>query len=80
MRGSSIFYPSKSIEYGISGDWFSIAAGLLVLASPVPAVPAESAPPLEEIIVTARLRPVASVDVPASSTVISQADLQAAGP
>ena len=79
MRGSLCVFRFKSVDCGDFVDRISIAACVLALASPVDAVAAEPAPPLEEVVVTARLRPVASVDVPASSTVIGQADLEAAG-
>jgi iron complex outermembrane receptor protein len=60
--------------------------GLLALACmasagtiPRSAVAEEDTPPLEEIVVTASLRPVAASDLPASATVLDASEVQAAG-
>ncbi len=59
---------------------FVLVFFVLVVLAPVAAVSAaESEPVLEEVIVTATLRPMASLEVPASVTVLDQGTLQAAG-
>ncbi len=57
----------------------ALLACIFALAVPAPAVGAEDPRPLEEIVVTASLRPAAAGELPASATVIDSSELEAAG-
>jgi iron complex outermembrane recepter protein len=57
----------------------ALLACVFALAAPAPAVGADDPRPLEEIVVTASLRPAAAGELPASATVIDSSELQAAG-
>jgi iron complex outermembrane receptor protein len=56
-----------------------MAVPLVLAAGPVMAVPGDSTRELEEIVVTASLRPTALDEFPASTTVLDAAQLEAAG-
>ena len=56
--------------------FFGPALGLAAFGAPAPAAPAE---PLEEVVVTASLRPVAQRETPVSATVLTEPTLRAAG-
>ena len=79
MSGRSLFSIYLSSYYARSlGRFYFVGALLLVT---LPAWPANGSPdaPLEEIVVTASLRPEALGEFPVSTTVLDSAVLQAAG-
>jgi len=73
-----LIYSSSSVGCSRNPDGFYAAVALLS-AVPAPAAETPASPPLEEIVVTASLRPTPVGELPASITVIDAESLQAAG-
>jgi iron complex outermembrane receptor protein len=79
MSGSSSALVAESAGCVWLAAHGALLACLVALALPVPALAGEDTRPLEEIVVTASLRPAAAGELPASATVIESSELQAAG-
>jgi len=71
--------PFRSIGYAHFLDRVCAAAALCLLAAQGPALAAQVEQPLEEIVVTASLRPVTLGDFPVSTTVLDAGLIEAAG-
>ena len=79
MPSSETLYISESVAYRRFQEIFYVPVAIMALVSPGPVLALPAEPVLEEIIVTASLRPASISEFPSSTTVLDARVLEAAG-